>query len=73
MSTYLTLSPEDLAFVHQHAREYARPDIDSERASAYADWYTAEFTPYAESLDDLPPHSSDHAWQRFRDAYEVRG
>jgi hypothetical protein len=65
-ATRPSLPADDAAFARQHARDYARPDINPERADAYAEWYAARYLPDAETLGDLPGH--DTAWPRFLDA-----
>lgn len=60
------MSTEDAAFARDHARAYARPDLDAARADAYADWYVTTYLPGTRTLADLPGH--DHAWPRFVDA-----
>jgi hypothetical protein len=57
------LAAHDVWFTWGHARSWARPDVDTERADRYADWYVAQYVPQAESMDDLPAHTS--AWDLF--------
>lgn len=61
------LSADDLDFVYRHALEYARPDLDEERATRYAEWYLERYGD-ADTMEDLPAHS--HVWPQFIDTWE---
>lgn len=53
------LTDADRAFLTQHARDYARPDLDSGRADAYARWYLATYARWPDAtMDDMPAHTS---------------
>ena len=57
------LPAHDVWFTWGHARDWARPDVDQERAEAYADWYVMTYVPGATDLGDLPSHPD--VWMRF--------
>jgi hypothetical protein len=63
LSATSALSRDDIAFTWGHARQWACPDLDTERADSYATWYCREYVPTAENMSDLPAHPN--AWARF--------
>lgn len=50
MARQAVLSPEDAAFLYQHALDYAKGDVN------YAAWYMATYGGEADSLGDVPDH-----------------
>jgi hypothetical protein len=63
------LTDDDRLFLIGHARDYARPDINPERAAAYAKWYMATYAgDPGVTWDDLPS-SHEFTWPRFLDQY----
>lgn len=61
--TRAAMTPADLEFLRGHARDYAGPGLDADRAGRYADWYLAQFAIPGASMDDMPAHP--HVWGRF--------
>jgi hypothetical protein len=61
------MTAADRTFVFGHARDYARPDLDQDRADAYARWYMERYAGPGVAMDELPSH--DHAYHRFMNEY----
>lgn len=64
-----TLTLAELAFVYEHALNWASPRGGPDaRAREYAAWYVAEYGGVA-SLEDIPAHSA--VWPRFGDRHRA--
>lgn len=65
------LTPDELAFTREHARQWACPDVDPMRARAYSDFYMSTFASVASDMSDLPSHPS--AWNLYLAESDKKG
>ena len=63
------LTPADVEFLYGHARAYAGPNADPDRADAYARWYLDQYVRDAATMEDMPAHP--HVWPRFLRDWEA--
>ena len=63
------MTDEDRDFLRGHARDYARPELDADRAEAYATWYVARYASQPDTvMTELPAHT--YAWPLFLAQYQ---